>query len=1131
MGVSLEAYRAAIGLFNLHIPLLKQICLSMPLIYIIPLSLFLCFAILLIISGNIESNPGPKTLCLSLAHLNARSLNISDKFSEISALILLHNFDIFGVSETWLNHKISDDQIHIPGYSLPHRLDRVNRPGGGVALFISEHLYSRRRRDLESADLELVLVEVTLNKAKFLCGVGYRPPDNSAEAVNNFFIDLQETIDKIRLEQYTALFLMGDFNAHIDLEEPASGSDIGIRLYHFLQCNNLFQLINEPTRITAHSATLLDLIISDSPGYFTTTGTLSPPANCDHSIVFGRINIDLHKPRAFKRIVWDFKNTDVIALNNELVATFRNLTLSEELNIDVSYDHWFNLFLAIVKTHIPCRCVTVRPSDKPWMSNHIKCGIRKRDRLLKSYTRNKTSDNWEKYRRQRNHITTCIRDAKQLYATKLNEKLRNRETNAKTWWKTAKSLYGNKLISSIPPLLVDGKIISEPKAKAELFNEYFISQTAIPSHISQVPHLDRFCSDSLSSIVVTEEQIYRLLECVDTTKACGFDGVSNKIIKLCAKGISQPFTALVNLSLSLGQYPTNWKQANVIPLFKKVDRQLKENYRPVALLPSLSKICEKVVFIHLYDYLLRIGYLNPFQSGFRPGDSTVFQLIHMIHKIYTALEHGKEVRMVFLDISKAFDKVWHDALLCKLKHIGIEGSLYSWLASYLSNRKQRVVISSISSEWKSVNAGVPQGSVLGPLLFLIYINDITDGVSSDIYLYADDTSLLKVIDLNPVSAASELNTDLEKIALWSNKYLVTMNASKLKTLLFSTKRSTAYHPPLIFDNKIIEEVESHSHLGITLTKSLSWRTHILTIHQKASKKLNLLKGLKFKVDRPTLDVLYKSIVRPLMEYADAVWSGCTTGESELLESLQYEAAKLVTGAMKGTSQVRLLDELAWEKLALRRNFHRTTIFYKIMNNLTPSYLSALRPGQVFSRTQYNLRSSHNVSLLPVRTERFKKSFFPYSIKAWNELPISARNIESLIRFKRRLKDILFKRKHNPLFELGNRRTSVLHARLRLNNSALNSNLFIRNCIPSPSCACGAPLESLTHYFLTCPKYAAQRQILLTSAVHILGVTWLSMSNTTKLNILLYGDARLNFQENKELFQAIHVYISSTERFS
>ena len=234
--------------------------------------------------------------------------------------------------------------------------------------------------------------------------------------------------------------------------------------------------------------------------------------------------------------------------------------------------------------------------------------------------------------------------------------------------------------------------------------------------------------------------------------------------------------------------------ANVLPLFKKNNRQLMSNYRPVSLLPSLSKICEKAVFVRLYNFLNNTGFFYRFQSGFKPGDSTVMQLIFIVDKIYKALEKGHEVRAVFLDISKAFDRVWHRGLFVKSKSLGVDDQLLTWFESYLSNRKQRVVIEAECSDWQNIKAGVPQGSVLGPLLFLIYINDTADNILTESFLFADDSLLLEEVESAVESAAR--NQDLNLISSWADRWLVTINVDKTESMIFSAKLFKPFHPPL-----------------------------------------------------------------------------------------------------------------------------------------------------------------------------------------------------------------------------------------------------------------------------------------------------------------------------------------------
>ena len=524
-----------------------------------------------------------------------------------------------------------------------------------------------------------------------------------------------------------------------------------------------------------------------------------------------------------------------------------------------------------------------------------------------------------------------------------------------------------------------------------------------------------------------------------------------------------------------------------------------------------------------------IGFLHPFQSGFRPGHSTTSQLTYIIHQIYECLENGKEVRAVFLDISKAFDRVWHEGLISKLKYLGVSGPLLTWLQSYLSGRQQRVVLEGTYSEWQHVTAGVPQGSILGPLLFLVYINDMVNDIQSETFLYADDSLLLDIVE-SPVESAIKLNADLVSVANWAKKWDVIMNASKTRSMVFSVKKEKNSHPPLILYNEIIPDVTSHCHLGTILSNDLTWFMHINTIYEKASKRLNLLKGLKSKLKRSTLNTMYLTLVRPLMEYADFIWDGCSNESTNALESVQYEAARLVTGAIKGTNRQSLLDELCWDSLKSRRHIHKISLFYKMMNNLVPNYLSSLIPCPVSNRTTYSLRNSEDISLMSCSTSRFQKSFLPSAICAWNSLPVDIRNSPSLDNFKSNVGRLFLSGRKNILFEVGSRYASILHTRLRLHDSSLNYDLFRHNCISSPACACGYYRETCKHYLLDCSRFQANRAQLLTSAADCLNYHWTIANDNDKLNYLLHGCNEVDFHSNRTLFLAVQDFIINSKRF-
>ena len=346
----------------------------------------------------------------------------------------------------------------------------------------------------------------------------------------------------------------------------------------------------------------------------------------------------------------------------------------------------------------------------------------------------------------------------------------------------------------------------------------------------------------------------------------------------------------------------------------------------------------------------------------------------MYNTFCQALDDGKEIRAIFCDISKAFDRVWHKGLLFKLHSVGISGSLLRWFTDYLYNRKQRVVIPGVTSNWSSVEAGVPQGSILGPLLFLLYINDIVESINSSIRLFADDTTLYIIVD-NPLHAANQLNSDLSKIHQWATNWLVTFNPSKSESIIFSRKRNKPNHPNVVMDQQPIQEVNSHKHLGFVLSSDCTWHDHLEYIKSKAWTRINVMKKLKFKLDRRSLQIIYFTFIRPILEYADVVWNNCTQYEINDLEKIQNEASRIVTGATKSVSINSLIQETGWETLLNHRKKHKLLLFYKMKHYMSPDYLSSLVPPTIGSTTNYQLRNSSNLLTLHASSQLSFNSFY------------------------------------------------------------------------------------------------------------------------------------------------------------
>ena len=419
---------------------------------------------------------------------------------------------------------------------------------------------------------------------------------------------------------------------------------------------------------------------------------------------------------------------------------------------------------------------------------------------------------------------------------------------------------------------------------------------------------------TLNIIVITDLEVKSALQTLKAGKASGPNGLSNHILRELSSELSRPRCCLFNKSLQSGIVPASYKEANVCPIHKKGDRSNVCNYRPISLLISKNKVLERLIFKNLYNHLLDINFLSSFQSGFISGDSTENQLIFLYHTSCEAL-----VQAV---ISKAFDRVWHTGLLYKLRAAGVTGNVLQWFKNYLSDRKQRVVLPGISSAWNFIKAGVPQGSILGPLLFLVYINDIVTDIGSNKGLFADDTSLYIVVD-NPLVAAETLNADLEKISRWAATWLTTFNPNKIVALLFSRQVIHTLHPPLFMENTPINEVEAHKHLGLFLPPNdCSCHQHINYIKDKASARINIMRRLKYKLDGKLRESIYISFIRPLLEYGDTIWDNCTQYEKYELDKIQNEAARIATGATKLVSLTNLYNEIGWESLSKRRSMHK-----------------------------------------------------------------------------------------------------------------------------------------------------------------------------------------------------------------
>ena len=352
----------------------------------------------------------------------------------------------------------------------------------------------------------------------------------------------------------------------------------------------------------------------------------------------------------------------------------------------------------------------------------------------------------------------------------------------------------------------------------------------------------------------------------------------------------------------------------------------------MSLLPICGKILERLMFNEMFNFFIENILISSHQSGFKPGHSCINQLLSITHELYESFDVGLEVRSIFLDISKAFDKVQHDGIIYKLTQNGISGNLLNLLEDFLKERKQHLVPNGQASTWKNINAGVPQGSIFRPLLFLIYINDLTEGLTTNVKLFADDTSLFSVVH-DTQTSANDLNKGLKIINNWAFQWKMNFNPVPTKQahkVICSRKTKETYHPLLVFNNTNVSQSSSRKHLGVILDSKLIFDEHLKMISLKVSKTLGLFRKLHNLLSRSALITIYKAFVRPYLDYGDILYDQAyNMSFHHKLESIQYNACLAITGAMRGTSKEKLYQELGLESLQLRRCYRKLGMFYKI----------------------------------------------------------------------------------------------------------------------------------------------------------------------------------------------------------
>lgn len=923
-----------------------------------------------------------RTTCaqeLKLSIINFRSL--LSKKEETAVFINEKKPDVIIGTETWLKPEVNDSELFLDGYTI-YRQDREYKSGGGVLLAVKQTLISQRITT--EINTEAVFCKIQNgNKPPLIVGSVYRPP-NSPPNTNS---ELCQTIHNIVSKHKNASFLIGgDFN----LPDISWKGGAFHCKHNTNETNELFlettldlglhQVVNENTREKA----TLDLLFTNEPDLIQNVHV--EPGLSDHEIVMVEYKTNPTKRKKEKRTILIWKKADTENMKKEIVDFSSRFTreFTETDDINHLWGDLKNNMLTTIKKNVPQKLTTKNPG-KPWITTELKRLLRRKKRWFKKLKSSPSEKAKMKYAELKRASQKLSRET---YANFINNAILE-DSNNKQFWAYVKSK--NKEQSGIGPLIdKEGTLVLEATDKANVLNEQFSSVFSNPDGDFDGTLPISTVRDTLSHVLITEEGILKLFENLCVTKATGPDNIPATFLKSFAKELTPSYRLLFQASIDQGKVPDDWKAANVTPIFKKGDRNKPENYRPVSITSISCKLLEHIICSNIMRHLDQNDILTEAQHGFRRHRSCETQLITVCTDFVNSINEGGQTDAILLDFSKAFDKVHHQSLLLKLEHYGIIDNIHSWINSFLSNRSQKVMVDNKLSSSKRVMSGVPQGSVLGPLLFLVYINDMPGVVSegSHLKLFADDSLLYRKIKTEKDTGT--LQDDLNALQKWEQEWKMEFHPKKCQIISFTNKRNPIQNEYTIH-GETLERTASATYLGVTMDEKLNWNEHIEKTCTKANQRLGFLKRILGTCPKSAKEKAYKAFVRPILEYSACVWDPHSQRNITKVEQVQRRAFRFVHSIKERKASIsRQMEQHEWTSLRERRARQKVTMLHKANQG------HAAIPSNQLTK---NKRKEMTYCVPSSRVDVHLHSFFPDTARLWNSLPLDTRKLEKVEKFK------------------------------------------------------------------------------------------------------------------------------------
>ena len=924
-------------------------------------------------------------------------------------MVYNQNPDIVCLTETKTSVDDANDHVYDCENFVVYRKDRLNQraPGGGVSILVSKKFCSS---DLDIMELnnhhfeDSVWCEIKCEGRPIIVGTVYRAPRSTNEN-NDLLLDLFSVCD--RYSGRAQIIVCGDFNyGAIDWENncvDSEGQHLAAATKFLDKYNDLYfyQHVDQWTHNRGlENPSRLDLIFSKNQLDVENMHYLSPLGKSHHSVLYFELLMEgnaveiVDESLRFSHHKGDYKKA------NDM---FRNVdwnSLLEGKNASQMYLDFTSQCATVIENCVPKykKCSNVRRPK--WMTTDVWNQLSVKERAWNRLRARKSGVRELRYKLERNKATEMVRKAKKNFEKSV---IRDIKKNSKKFWSYVRGK--TKIKENIMRVTnQDGNLTENDEETAKFVNQAFVSVFTQEDSNVGVPTVNyNYNGAILNDLVISEEIVHKLLLKLDVNKSAGPDGITTRLLRECSEHLIVPLTIIFKKSLESGDVPMAWREANVCPIYKKGAKTNPLNYRPVSLTSVVGKVFETLIRDALVKHATENTIIKLQQHGFMKNKSTLTNLLEYLEALTKAKSEKIPVDINYLDCSKAFDTVPHRRLIVKLEGLGIQGKILNWIREFLTDRRQRVSVRGSFSSWLPVVSGVPQGSVLGPVLFLFYINDLVDGLECPILLFADDAKIYK--EIRTPADVEALTRDMKRIQEWSEKWLLSFNEDKCATMHIGLHNQKQDY---ILNNKAIKKSDCEKDLGVLVSNDLKPAKHVAAVALKANRVVGIIKKNFEFLDKETIVSLHLTLVRPILEYAVQSWCPFLVKDVEELEKVQHRITKLVPG-LENLSYEERCKELGLPTLKERRLRGDLIEVYKILHGFEGT------DYQKFFKLREGVTRGHEWKLEKKEHSSGLERGGWFSIRVinpWNELPPEVVNAPTIRAFKRELDEYMKRNSHN-----------------------------------------------------------------------------------------------------------------------